>query len=98
MACLKDKAYYQRIGREVEVQRRFIYSELKKLGFSYSETVTNFLLVDVKKDSTQLANQLLKKGVIVRDMAFWGLKNYIRVTIGTPAENKQFLQALANLK
>ncbi len=98
VACLKDKTYYQRIGREVQAQRRYIYAELKKLGFSYSETVTNFLLVDVNRDSTQLANQLSKKGVSVRNMAFWGLNKYIRVSIGTTAKNKQFLQALKNLK
>jgi len=36
--------------------------------------------------------ELLKKGVIVRDMTAWGLKNFIRVTIGTDAENQRFVK------
>ncbi len=94
VACLQDKAYYRRIGREVSQERKKIYLQLKKMGLGYSQTVTNFILVDVKKDSTQVCNALLKKGVIVRDMAFWGLKNYLRVSIGTPSENAQFIAAL----
>ena len=94
VACLQDKAYYRRIGREVSQERKKLYQQLKKMGLGYSETVTNFILVDVKKDSTKVCNALLKKGVIVRDMAFWGLKNYLRVSIGTPSENAQFIAAL----
>lgn len=94
VACLKDKTYYRRIAQEVQKERKALYAGLKKMGLKYSETVTNFILVQVHADSTQVANALLKKGIIVRDMAFWGLKNYIRVSIGTPAENKAFLKNL----
>jgi len=94
VACLQDKAYYGRIGREVVSERNKLYRALKKMGLSYSETSTNFILVDVKKDSTAVAGQLLKKGMIVRDMAFWGLKNYLRVSIGTPSENSEFIRTL----
>ena len=92
VACLKDKAYYRRIGREVVSERNKLYRELKKMGLEYSETSTNFILVDVKKDSTAVSAQLLKKGVIVRDMAFWGLTNYLRVSIGAPSENAEFIR------
>ncbi|MCB9771067.1 MAG: histidinol-phosphate transaminase [Candidatus Omnitrophica bacterium] len=94
VACLNDKTYYRRIGREVVVERTKLYRELKKMGLGYVETATNFILVDVKNDSTMVANQLLKKGVIVRDMAFWGLRNYLRVSIGTPSENAAFVRTL----
>ncbi len=94
VACLQDKAYYRRIGREVSAERKKLYQQLKKMNLGYSQTVTNFILVDVKKGSTEVCNALLKKGVIVRDMAFWGLKNYLRVSIGTPSENAHFITAL----
>ena len=42
-------------------------------------------------------SNLMKKGVIVRDMNAWGLQDYIRVTIGTPAENKRFLKVLKEI-
>lgn len=97
VACLKDKVYYRRIGREVVSERNKLYRELKKMGLEYSETSTNFILVDVKRDSTAVSAQLLKKGVIVRDMAFWGLKNYLRVSIGAPSENAEFIKALKSI-
>lgn len=97
VACLKDKKYYPRIGREVVREREKLYAGLEKMGLKYSRTVTNFILVDVEKDSTEICNRLLKQGVIVRDMAFWGLKNYLRVSIGKPAENARFLKTLKSV-
>ena len=42
-----------------------------------------------KLDSTQLANELLKKGIIIRDLKSYGL-NAIRITIGLKEENDAF--------
>jgi len=39
-------------------------------------------------------NGLLKKGVIVRPVAEYGLPHHIRVSIGLPEENQRFLTAL----
>ena len=38
--------------------------------------------------------ELLKRGVIVRPLEEYGMKNHLRVTIGTTEENKLFVQAL----
>ncbi len=97
IACLNDKTYYRRIGREVAEERKKLYRQLKALQLDYIDTVTNFVLVDVKQNSTQVCEALLKKGVIVRDMAFWGLQNYLRVSIGLPSENAQFIRVLKTI-
>ena len=34
------------------------------------------------------------EGVIVRSLVPWGIRNGIRVTIGTPEQNEQFIRAL----
>ncbi len=94
LACLNDQKYYRRIGREVASERKKLYRALAKIGLRYVETATNFILIDVKKDSTQVATRLLVRGVIVRDMAFWGMTNYIRVSVGSPEENLEFLRVL----
>jgi histidinol-phosphate aminotransferase len=94
VACLKDQEYYRRIVAMVSTERPRIYGELKKIGMGFVETATNFLLVDVKRNGSTVTRQLMQRGVIVRDMAFWGLDSYIRVTIGTEKENKRFLKAL----
>ena len=64
---------------------------------TFVESVTNFVLIDVKADSLEASQKLLRKGVIVRDMGFWGLDRFIRVTIGTPKENNKFIKALKEI-
>ena len=94
LAALRDPAYYRRIGVEARRERDAICQALAKMGVVFSKGATNFIQVRTDRNSTELANALLRKGVIVRNMAAWGLSNYIRVSIGTPAENKRFLRAL----
>jgi histidinol-phosphate aminotransferase len=97
LACLKDQGYYRRAAKNIEKQRRYIYTEVRKLGLQIKESVTNFILIDVGKKSQLVSNALLKQGVIVRDMSFWGLNSFIRVTIGTEKENRMFVKALSSV-
>jgi len=97
LACLNDQPYYRTIAREIERQREVLYRGVRKLGLKYVESYTNFVLIDMRQDASGIAKALLGKGVIVRDMSFWGLKQFIRVTIGTGAENKRFLNALTRI-
>ena len=94
LACLKDPKYYEDIKTKVNAQKRYLCEEFKNLGLKFVEGVTNFILVDVGRNSRGLSEALLKKGVIIRDMNFWGLKNFIRVTIGTQKENQKFIHVL----
>ena len=64
------------------------------MGVAYVPSQSNFVLVDVKRDSWELFQKLLRYGVIVRDMKPYKLESYIRVTIGTDKENKKFIEAL----
>ena len=45
-------------------------------------------------DTVALNDRLLKKGVIVRPLANYGLDNWLRVSIGVEQENAFFLQQL----
>ncbi|OGX24896.1 MAG: histidinol-phosphate transaminase [Omnitrophica WOR_2 bacterium RIFCSPHIGHO2_01_FULL_48_9] len=94
LACLKDQAYYQRIAKFSLKEKKNIYAALGKMDVLYRESATNFILVEVKKNSSEVAREMLKRGVIVRDMAPWGMRYFIRMTIGTGKENKRFLQVL----
>ena len=97
VAVLGDEAYYRKIAKEVEVQRQYLYHSLQTMEIAFEESFTNFILVQVGEDSTQVAGRLLKKGVIIRDMAVWGLKGYIRVSIGSASENKRFIKTLGEI-
>ncbi len=98
LACLKDQAYYQKLLKEINEERAFLYQSFKKLQLEYVESCTNFILVKIKtKEASVVSQALLKKGIIVRDMSVWGLKNYIRITIGTKKENKKLITALEEI-
>lgn len=94
LACLADQPYYRTLARKIERQREVLYRGIRKLGLKYVESYTNFVLIDMRQDASGIAKALQGAGVIVRDMSVWGLKHFIRVTIGTEAENKRFLNAL----
>jgi len=97
VAVLSDEAYYRNIAKEVSEQRQYLYRSFQTMEIPFVESFTNFILVHVGVDSTQVASSLLKKGVIIRDMAAWGLKGYIRVSIGSASENKRFIKTLGEV-
>jgi histidinol-phosphate aminotransferase len=51
-------------------------------------------MFEVKADSNVVFQELMKRGFIIRSGAALGLDGYIRVTIGTEAQNAKFLQLL----
>ncbi|MDD5052828.1 MAG: histidinol-phosphate transaminase [Sulfuricurvum sp.] len=62
-------------------------------GITVIESYTNFVTLSLpeEKNSTKIAQDLLKKGMIVRDLSSYGL-NAIRVTIGTSIQNDRFFE------
>jgi histidinol-phosphate aminotransferase len=62
------------------------------------ESYTNFitLCLNETQDATKISNALLQKGMIVRNLASYGM-NAIRVTIGTPVQNDRFFALFCEL-
>jgi histidinol-phosphate aminotransferase len=94
LAALDDREFLKKTRRLTLKGKDFIYRELSKMGLAYVPSVTNFILVDVGRDSREVFRSMLKFGVIVRDMEQYGLVNFIRVTIGTQKENQKFIRVL----
>ncbi|MFP4332908.1 MAG: histidinol-phosphate transaminase [Campylobacterales bacterium] len=70
---------------------------LTKIGLKYIQSYTNFItILFSKEDSTQISDILLKEGIIVRNLASYGI-NGIRVTIDRPKNNERFLQRLEQI-
>ncbi len=97
VAALKDRAYYRKRAQDFRGQRDYLSGECANLGLRVVPGVTNFILIDLEGAAIPVAQALLKKGVIVRDMTAWGLKNFIRVTIGTEAENQYFMKVFRTI-
>jgi len=97
LAALDDKKYYAGVLKTIEKEKQYLYTQIKKMGLNFVKSATNFILINVERDSTQVFQDLLHKGIIVRDMSSWGLEGFIRVTIGKPKENKCFIKALKEI-
>jgi histidinol-phosphate aminotransferase len=63
------------------------------MGLEYVPSHANFVLVKVG-DGNEVFNALLAKGVIVRAMASYQMPEWIRVSVGTDAQNRRFVAEL----
>jgi len=56
----------------------------------------NFLMIETLFTSARVFDELLKRGILVRDISNYHprLANKLRITIGTPAENQAFISEL----
>jgi len=73
---------------------RQIEEGARKLGLEFIPSSGNFITVRVGK-AAEVFKRLLKRGVIVRPVAGYGLPEHLRITIGTTQENEKFLAALS---
>ena len=96
-AALKDDEHLKESQRITEEGRNYLYSAFNKLGISYIESMSNFILVEIGNDAISVYEQLLQKGIIVRYGNIWGLPNHLRITVGTESENEAFIKVLSDL-
>ncbi|MDI6829182.1 MAG: aminotransferase class I/II-fold pyridoxal phosphate-dependent enzyme [Armatimonadota bacterium] len=94
IASLSDPEQVERSRRCNSEGKKYLYREFEAMGLSYTPTEANFVWVDLKCDSRKVFTELLKRGVIVRTGDIFGYPTYIRVTIGTEAENERFIDTL----
>ncbi len=69
----------------------------KGLGLEWIPSAGNFVSVDLRRPGQPVYEALLRKGVIVRPVANYGMPNHLRVSIGIQVENQLFLTALADV-
>jgi histidinol-phosphate aminotransferase len=79
-------------------QMKYVRDGLLELGFVVPASQTNFLFAIPPTGSSDLTEQLLNRGIIVREMSPFGYgEGVFRVTIGTPGENERFMSTLREL-
>ena len=78
----------------VRVLRKRMAAELTGLGFYVAPSHANFLFFDCGRPSGEMAQQLLRYGVIIKPWREPGYEQWIRVSIGNEEDNQQFIDAL----
>jgi len=94
LAALDDESHVLECVRLIDAGRHFLYDEFKALGIKYVPSRANFILVDVGRSAAEIYQKLLREGVIVRPMTSFGMETALRITIGTPQENRRLVTAL----
>ena len=94
LAALEDEGHTLECVRMIEAGRHFLYDAFRALGLSYVPSRANFVLVDVGRSAAAIYKKLLREGVIVRPMTSFGMETTLRVSVGTPEENRRLVKAL----
>ncbi|MBK1726155.1 histidinol-phosphate transaminase [Halorhodospira neutriphila] len=97
-AALADEAHTRRAVALNDEQRRILREGLEAMGLRVLPSAANFLTFYAGEQAAQIHEGLLRRGVIIRPVAGYDLAGWLRVSVGTAAENRTFLEALAELR
>ena len=90
LASLKDADQVTR-GRRMNTEvKKSVYAELDALGYHYIPSHANFMMIDLRREARPILDGMRSRGVEVGRL-FPAMPNFMRVTIGTGAEMKQFV-------
>jgi histidinol-phosphate aminotransferase len=96
-AALKDKEHVQRTKDINEKGKKYLYECFKELDIFFIPSETNFVTFEVKNDAKGIAEELQKKGIIIRPLSMYGQPSLLRITVGTPKQNKRFVDTFRKL-
>ncbi|MFQ5828010.1 MAG: histidinol-phosphate transaminase [Candidatus Methylomirabilia bacterium] len=97
LAALEDDSHIVECLRLIDAGKAYLSDEFTSLGLSYVPSRANFVLVDVGRSATEVYQRLLAEGVIVRPMTSFGMETTLRLSIGTPGENRRLIKALTKV-
>jgi len=101
-AALGDTAFVKKALSTNAEGLRLWEKTLAKWGVRFVPSQGNFLLVNARagwgKSGPELFQEALKKGLILRPVANYGLPDWIRISVGTKSENQFAIRVLENLK
>jgi len=99
VAAIEDAAHEEASARHNEQWQPWLAAEIEKLGLEVTPSAANFLLVHFAKDGHRgagAADSFLKsRTIIVRRVDAYGLPDALRMTVGTEADNRAVVAALA---
>jgi histidinol-phosphate aminotransferase len=99
VAAIEDSAHLEAAARHNEIWLPWLAAELGALGLAVTPSVANFLLLHFPNGAGRgaaCADEFLKaRGIILRRVGVYGLPDALRLTVGTEAENRAVVGALA---
>lgn len=98
VAALKDESYFQDMLAKVIATREGTKQELRRLGFTFRDSMTNFIFAAHEEVPAQVIfEKLREQHIFVRHFQKPRIDNYLRISIGTDDEMKRFLDAVEEI-
>ena len=98
IAAFDDTQYFENIRQKVISERERVVDKLQSLGFEVLPSKSNFVLVRHPQNKADLlAQSLREKGIIVRYFAMPRIDQFLRITIGTDAQNTLLIECLKQI-
>jgi histidinol-phosphate aminotransferase len=96
LAAFEDQAYFAQTCAAVVHSREGLTLQLEDMGFEVLPSQANFVFArHPQRDAAELAAQLRARAVLVRHFKQARIAQYLRISVGTPAQCDTLLQALA---
>jgi histidinol-phosphate aminotransferase len=98
IAAVEDQSYFEQTCKAVMGSREGLALALEDLGFQVLPSQANFIFVrHLQYSATDIAGGLRALGVLVRHFQLPRIEQYLRISIGTPAQCDALLQALGSV-
>ena len=93
LAALEDADHVNKTKAINKEGLAFYETAFRERGLEFVPSVANFILVKVG-EGDRVFREMLKHGVIIRAMSGYKLPDWVRISIGTPAQNRRCLEVL----
>lgn len=97
MAALGDVEFVRTTRELNDRGREQFYQGLDRLALPYVRSAGNFVLVHVG-DGDRFSKELLKKAIVIRPVTSYGLKEWVRISIGLPEQNERLLAEMQEIR
>lgn len=97
LAALDDAAFVAESVRTNAEQRSRLQREFARMGLFAYPSAANFIAVQVPVAANTAYEDLLREGIAVRSGDALGLPGFLRITVGTAAENGVLIATLEKL-
>ena len=99
LASLSDVSRLQENVRKIVAERGRLYTALQAFDFLEPyPSEANFILSRViGRDAAELKATLAERGILIRYFDTQGLRNHVRISVGTPSQTSVLLEALSTL-
>ena len=95
VACVEDDTYFKDIVGKVVATRERVKKELKELGFSFPDSMSNFIFATHESvPAAELFEACKRENIFVRYFNKPRINNYLRISIGTEEEMDELLRVL----